>query len=85
VSVVVARDSLEESHQGVGSRRAAHGAEPLPETLSLVSCNVAEYRARLQNVVRERLDVALAPYLNEPIDTGVVEAPRPVTPSAETR
>jgi hypothetical protein len=46
VPVVVARDSLEESHQGVGSRRPAHGAEPLPETLRLVSSNVAEYRAR---------------------------------------
>jgi hypothetical protein len=51
----------------------------------LVSSNVMEYRARLQNDVRECLDAALARYWSEPIDIGVVEAPRPVVAPAEAR
>src|ERR1700704_6090030 len=36
VAVVVAGDSLDESHQGVGASRAAHLGEPLLQAMGLV-------------------------------------------------
>src|SRR3979490_203119 len=43
VAVVVAGDSFDESHQGVGAGRAAHLGEPLLQGMRLVSADVSEY------------------------------------------
>jgi hypothetical protein len=85
VAVVVAGDSFDESHQGVGAGRPAHLGEPLLQAMRLVFADISEYRGWIQKKVRDRLDSAIACGSNKLIHGGVVESPRPAVTPAESR